>query len=352
MDIHSYLEEAVDQGASDILIIAGLPLSFKKAGVICPQSPEKLGPDSSREAVQQLYALANRDMQRYVETGDDDFSLSIPKLSRFRVNAYRQRSSMAAVIRVVSFDLPDHEELGIPGEVMAVAKKSRGLVLVTGPSGGGKSTTLACIVEAINQSRNCHIITLEDPIEYLYRNKEAAVSQREIATDTGSYLAALRACMRQTPDVILLGEMRDFETIRTAMTAAETGHLLLSTLHTTGAVSTIDRIIDVFPPDQQQQIRVQLSMVLQTVISQQLLPAVDGREVPAFEIMHLNSAVRNLIREAKIHQIDAVIQSSAAEGMISMDQSIAALYNAGRITEETALKYAVNPEQLRRRLRV
>ena len=352
MDIHSYLKEAVDQGASDILIIAGLPLSFKIAGAIRPQSPEKLGPDSSREAVQQLYALANRDVQRYAETGDDDFSLSIPGLSRFRVNAYRQRSSMAAVIRVVSFDLPDHEELGIPGEVMAVAKKSRGLVLVTGPSGGGKSTTLACIVEAINQSRNCHIITLEDPIEYLYRNKEAAVSQREIATDTGNYLTALRACMRQTPDVILLGEMRDFETIRTAMTAAETGHLLLSTLHTTGAVSTIDRIIDVFPPDQQQQIRVQLSMVLQTVISQQLLPTVDGREVPAFEIMHLNSAVRNLIREAKIHQIDAVIQSSAAEGMISMDQSIAALYNAGRITEETALKYAVNPEQLRRRLRV
>ena len=352
MDIHSYLKEAVDQRASDILIIAGLPLSFKIAGAIRPQSPEKLGPDSSREAVQQLYALANRDVQRYVETGDDDFSLSIPGLSRFRVNAYRQRSSMAAVIRVVSFDLPDHEELGIPGEVMAVAKKSRGLVLVTGPSGGGKSTTLACIVEAINQSRNCHIITLEDPIEYLYRNKEAAVSQREIATDTGNYLTALRACMRQTPDVILLGEMRDFETIRTAMTAAETGHLLLSTLHTTGAVSTIDRIIDVFPPDQQQQIRVQLSMVLQTVISQQLLPTVDGREVPAFEIMHLNSAVRNLIREAKIHQIDAVIQSSAAEGMISMDQSIAALYNAGRITEETALKYAVNPEQLRRRLRV
>ncbi len=351
MDIQTYLQKAVEQEASDILILAGLPLSFKIAGLICPQSPEPLKPDGSREAVRQIYALADRDMQRYLETGDDDFSLSIPGLSRFRVNAYRQRGSMAAVIRVVSFDLPDHKKIGIPGEVMAVAEKSRGLVLVTGPSGGGKSTTLACIVEAINQSRNCHIITLEDPIEYLYRNKKAAVSQREIATDTESYLAALRACMRQTPDVILLGEMRDFETIRTAMTAAETGHLLLSTLHTTGAVSTVDRIIDVFPPSQQQQIRVQLSMVLQTVISQQLLPTTDGDEVPAFEIMHLNSAVRNLIREAKVHQIDAVIQSSAAEGMVSMDQSIAALYNAGRITEETALKHAVNPEQLRRRLR-
>lgn len=351
MEIEAILRSAVEQGASDILLLAGLPLSYKIAGQIVPQSDGKLFADDTRDVLEKIYALAGRGIERFLASGDDDFSLSVAGLSRFRVNAYKQRGSLAAVIRVVSFDLPDPKVLGIPDAVMSVAEKSRGLVLVTGPSGGGKSTTLACIVDAINQNRNCHIITLEDPIEYLYRNKCAAVSQREIAADTESYLTALRACMRQTPDVILLGEMRDFETIRVAMTAAETGHLLLSTLHTVGAVNTVDRIIDVFPPAQQQQIRVQLSMVLQTVISQQLLPTTDGGEVPAFEIMHLNSAVRNLIREGKTHQIDAVIQSSAAEGMVTMDASVAALYNAGRITEETAMKYAVNPDQLRRKMR-
>ena len=222
--------------------------------------------------------------------------------------------------------------------------------MVTGPTGSGKSTTLASLINVINQNYNKHIITLEDPIEFLHRNQKSIVSQREIAIDSENYLTALRACLRQAPDVILLGEMRDHETIRTAMTAAETGHLLIATLHTKGAVNTIDRIVDSFPGEQQLQIRVQLSMVLETVISQQLLPGMDGELVPAYEIMHMNNAIRSLIRENKSHQIDNAIASGSGEGMISMDQSILALYREGKITKETALDYADHPEQLLRRM--
>jgi twitching motility protein PilT len=233
---------------------------------------------------------------------------------------------------------------------MDLAEVSHGMVLVTGTAGSGKSTTQACIIDRINRTREAHIITLEDPIEYLHRDQRSIVSQREIAIDTADYLSALRACLRQAPDVILLGEMRDHETIRTAMTAAETGHLLIATLHTNGAVNTIDRVIDSFPSTQQAQIRVQLSMVLHTVVSQRLLPDKNGGMVPAYEIMHMNAAIRSMIRDSKSHQIDNAIASGSAEGMVSMDQSILGLYRAGQITLETALDYADNPEQLRRRL--
>jgi twitching motility protein PilT len=282
--------------------------------------------------------------------GDDDFSFAVPSLARFRVNAYRQRGSLAVVVRVVSFDIPDWQDLNIPPAVMDLAEVSHGMVLVTGTAGSGKSTTQACIIDRINRTREAHIITLEDPIEYLHRDQRSIVSQREIAIDTADYLSALRACLRQAPDVILLGEMRDHETIRTAMTAAETGHLLIATLHTNGAVNTIDRVIDSFPSTQQAQIRVQLSMVLHTVVSQRLLPDKDGGMVPAYEIMHMNAAIRSMIRDSKSHQIDNAIASGSAEGMVSMDQSILGLYRAGKITLETALDYADNPEQLRRRL--
>ena len=225
------------------------------------------------------------------------------------------------------------------------------MILVTGTAGSGKSTTQACIIDRINHTREAHIITLEDPIEYLHRDIKSIVSQREIAIDTADYLSALRSCLRQAPDVILLGEMRDQETIHTAMTAAETGHLLIATLHTKGAVNTIGRIVDTFPAAQQDQIRTQLSMVLRTVVSQQLLPGVDGDLVPAFEIMHTNNAIRSLIREGKVHQIDnAIAAGGRDEGMISMDQSILNLYKAGKITREAALNYADNPEQMSRRL--
>jgi twitching motility protein PilT len=349
-EILKYLEAAVNNEASDIFIVSGLKISFKKDGVIWPGSDEVIMPETANRIVSELYALANRSIQSYAETGDDDFALSVKGLSRFRVSTYKQRGSMAAVIRVVRFDLPNFKELSIPDEVLTVAKKTRGLVLVTGPAGNGKSTTLAYITDTINTNRNSHIITIEDPIEYLHRNKKSVVSQREINVDTDSYLTALRACLRQAPDVILLGEMRDIETIRTAMTAAETGHLVISTLHTVGAVNTIDRIIDVFPAAQQQQIRIQLSMVLQSVISQQLIPTEDGRLTPVFEIMHLNSAVRNLIRDSKVHQIDAVIQASSQEGMVSMDASIFELYKNHRIDPDTALKYAYNTDQMERRI--
>ncbi len=229
-------------------------------------------PKDTEQLILKLYALAGRDSAQFFQQGDDDFSLSIRDLARFRVNTYRQRGSLAAVVRLVTFGIPDYRELSIPEQVMELAGAAHGMVLVTGTAGSGKSTTQACIIDRINRTRECHIITLEDPIEYLHRNQCSIVSQREISTDTGDYLAALRSCLRQAPDVILLGEMRDQQTIYTAMTAAETGHLLIATLHTQGAVNTIDRIVDAFPSGQQGQVRVQLSMVLRTVVSQQLLP--------------------------------------------------------------------------------
>ncbi len=350
IDIRGHLERAVAEKASDILLISGMPITYKIGSELIKADDTNVMPESANVAVKTLYELGGRSMERYERTGDDDFPISIPGLSRFRVSTYRQRGSMAAVIRVVNFEIPDPKAIGIVDEIMKISEKSHGLALVTGPSGAGKSTTLACIVDKINSSRRAHIITLEDPMEYLHRNKLSAVSQREIGSDTESYVSAMRACLRQTPDVILLGEMRDYETICAAMTAAETGHLVLSTLHTIGAVNTIDRIIDVFPPNQQQQIRIQLSQVLQTVVSQQLLPTIDGGVEPVFEIMHLNSAVRNLIRECKTHQIDSVVQSSSGEGMLSMDASILDKFKQGKISAETAVKFSLNPDQMERRL--
>ena len=348
--IQQWLELAVQGGVSDIFVGAGRKITFKKSGVIIPQDSDILKPDDSEQLITAIYDMAHRPMTKYLETGDDDFPVTIPGLARFRVNTYRQRSSMAAIIRVVLFSIPDYKGLLIPEEVMRIATEHRGLVLVTGPAGGGKTTTLACVIDAINKARNCHIITLEDPIEYLHRDNQSLVSQREIATDTNSYTIALRACLRQAPDIILLGEMRDHETIRTAITAAETGHLVISTLHTVGAANTIDRMIDIFPPEQQQQIRVQLSMVLRMVVSQRLLPNKSGESIPAFEIMHINNAISNLIREGKTHQIDNVIQTSAQEGMVGMDTYILRLFRNGEITEETALNNASNYDVMKRQI--
>lgn len=349
-DLKSYLSYAVEHRASDLFIVAGGPVSVKIDGRISAVGDGKVLPPQTEGLITQIYRLAGRSMSGYQSRGDDDFSFALPGLARFRVNTYRQRGSMAAVVRVVSFEIPDWQKLHIPEQVMDLANVAHGMVLVTGTAGSGKSTTQACIINRINQTRNCHIITLEDPIEFLHRDQMSIVSQREIAIDTNDYLSALRACLRQAPDVILLGEMRDHETIRTAMTAAETGHLLIATLHTKGTVNTIDRIIDSFPPAQQDQIRIQLSTVLHTVVSQQLLPDKNGGLVPAYEVMHMNSAIRNLIRDSKNHQIDNAIATGRTEGMISMDQSILDLYHAGYITQETALSYADNPDQLRRRM--
>lgn len=351
MEIQDWMRSAVEKGTSDIFIGVGRSVSFKIDGTLIPQDDNIIMPPEAEKILTELYAMAQRPMKRYTERGDDDFSVSIPNVARFRVSAYRQRGTMAAIIRVVLFNIPDYKTINIPEEVMKIASENHGLVLVTGSAGSGKTTTLACIIHAINQTRNCHIITLEDPIEFLHRDKKSLISQREISTDTESYLTALRACLRQAPDIILLGEMRDYETIKSAMTAAETGHLIISTLHTIGAVSTIDRIIDVFPAEQQQQIRVQLPMILQTVVTQQLLPTKTGGLIPAYEIMHLNIAIKNLIREAKTHQIDGIIQTSAHEGMISMDTSIFKLFQSGQITADTAIGYSINPDQMARKVK-
>ncbi len=349
-ELMEYLKRVVNDRASDLFIVAGGPVCEKLDKRMVPISEERVFPHETEELITDLYAKADRDMGQYFRRWDDDFSFSLPGLARFRVNTYRQRGSMAAVVRVVAFDIPDWRDMGIPEGVMALADVTHGMVLVTGTAGSGKSTTQACIIDRINQTREAHIITLEDPIEYLHRDVKSIVSQREIAIDTEDYLSALRACLRQAPDVILLGEMRDQETIHTAMTAAETGHLLIATLHTKGAVNTIDRIVDTFPSGQQEQVRAQLSMVLRTVISQQLLPSVDGGLVPAFEIMHVNPAIRSLIRDAKTHQLENTINDGSKEGMITMEQSIVNLYKAGRISAETAMDYADKPEQIRRRL--
>ena len=348
--VQTYLKWAVEENASDLFVVAGRAVSIKRDGELVSIQGDRLMPDDSEALVRELYNMAHRSIDRCLSVGDDDFSLSVTGLARFRVNTYRQRGSLSAVIRIVSFGIPNWKEMDIPEEIMKIANMTRGMVLVTGPAGGGKSTTLACVVDAVNRTRDAHIITIEDPIEYLHRNDKSIISQRELAMDTSSYVPALRASLRQAPDVILLGEMRDLETIQTAMTAAETGHLVISTLHTVGAVNTIDRIIDVFPPAQQQQVRIQLAQVLKTVVSQQLLPTTAGGLVPAFEIMHLNNAVRSMVRDSRIHQIDSVIQTSAAEGMISMDESILRLYKAGRITAETAIHCAMNPDQLQKKL--
>ena len=344
------LQDATEAGASDIFIVAGLPLSYRVNGVLFHKG-ERLMPDSTEAFIRQIYELTHtHPIDDFLKNGDDDFSFAIPGLSRFRVSTYKQRGSLAAVIRVITFELPDPTELGIPDAVMGLSEYTKGMVLVTGPAGSGKSTTLACLVDRINSTKQDHIITLEDPLEYLHRHKESIVSQREISTDTENYLVALRAALRQSPDVILLGEMRDFETIQTAMTAAETGHLVLSSLHTIGAANTISRIIDVFNASQQCQIAVQLSMVLKAVVSQQLVPAKNGTLVPAFEIMVMTPAISNMIRDNKVHQIDGIIYTSAKEDMISMDNSLLELYRKGIITQETVLQYCTNPEMIRKKL--
>ena len=345
------LENAVKHHASDIFIVAGLPISYRARGTIVRQDDVKLMPSDTQVYLEDIYELAEqRDISILHTKGDDDFSFSIKGLCRFRASAYKQRGSLSVVIRVITFDLPNPADIGIPKQIIDFANLSKGLVLVTGPAGSGKSTTLACMIDEINRTKNKHIITLEDPIEHLHRHNQSIVSQREIHVDTEDYVTALRASLRQSPDVILLGEMRDYETIEVAVTAAETGHLIFSTLHTIGAANTIDRIIDVFPANQQRQIALQLSLTLQAVISQQLVPTVDGELIPVFELMTVTPAIRNMIRDNKVPQIDGLVYSSNSESMFSMDSGLLKLYQEKRITKETAIAYASNPEMLKKKL--
>lgn len=350
MELTEILGSAVHKGASDIFFIVGQPVSFKIKGTIVKQDDQFLMKEKIQELVNEMYRLADNRSGEKRETGDDDFALSVPGIGRFRVNIYMQRGAWSAVLRVVAFELPNIETMHIPDSVVNLSRQQKGLVLVTGTAGSGKSTTISYIIDAINNHRNCHILTLEDPIEFLHKHKKSIVSQREVGLDTPNYNQALKAAMRESPDVILIGEMRDLETIEIAMTAAETGHLVLSTLHTVGSANTVDRIIDVFPPNQQQQIRFQLSMVLQAIVSQQLLPTKAGGLVPAFELLKANSAIRTMIRDGKVHQLESTVYSSAKEGMKTMDASIQDWFKQGIIDENTAISYAMNPDTMRRNI--
>lgn len=348
--IEKILQFADQVNASDIHITVGVPPKVRVNGQLLNLKLPVLTPEDTERMLMPL--MNQNQKERFVRDGEVDFSYAIPHMARYRVNIFRQRNSMAAALRTVATEPPKPEKLGLPPSVINLYKKKRGLILVTGPTGSGKSTTLASLINQINDNRACHVITLEDPIEYLHTHKKATINQREIGLDTMSYANALRAALREDPDVILVGEMRDLETISTAVTAAETGHLVLSTLHTIGAASTIDRIIDVFPPHQQQQIRVQLSMVLESVISQQLLPdTMDGR-CAAFEVMHGNVAIRNIIREGKTFQLDSIIQTNKKYGMQLMDDSLYDLYMAGKISRTSALEYSVNYEAMKTRLKI
>jgi twitching motility protein PilT len=344
------LLEVVARQASDLHLTAGVPPMLRQRGRLSPlEGYPKLTPEDTREFI---YSVLSTDQRRRLETDLQlDFAFVVPGHARFRVNAYFQRGAIAAAFRLIPSEIVPIDKLGLPPIVHELARRPRGIVLVTGPTGSGKSTSLAAMIDEINQTREEHIVTIEDPIEFVHAHKRCVINQRELGNDATSFGAALKAALRQDPDVILVGEMRDLDTISTALTAAETGHLVFGTLHTQDAPQTIDRVIDVFPPEQQAQIRVQLSVTLQGVITQQLLPTSDGAgRCVACEVLVPTPAVRNLIREGKIHQIPSIIQTGSAYGMQSMDSALATLVRAGKITQELAESRSSTPDELRRLL--
>ena len=348
MSINDLLTIAVNQKASDLHLTVGRPPMLRIYGELVPISGEI---ELNSSMIQELVApILDEPHQRVLdEKGQVDFSYGIPNLGRFRVNLFRQRGAVAGVMRLIPTQIPDFSALGIPEVVKTFADKSRGLVLMTGPTGSGKTTTLASLIDIINTNRSCHIITLEDPIEFLHRHKKSVINQREVGADTDSFAGALRAALREDPDVILVGEMRDLETIQTALTAAETGHLVFATLHTNDATQTVDRIIDVFPPHQQQQIRMQLSVTLQGIVAQQLIPKFNqpGR-VLATEILVANGAIRNLIREGKTYQIPSSLQTGGKLGMQTLDSSLKSLYQRRLISLQEAMMRASDQEEFKR----
>jgi twitching motility protein PilT len=346
-DFADILLETIRLDASDLHISVGSPPAVRVRGDLKRLDYPEMTSQDTREII---YTILSNDQRKRLETDwQVDLSYTVPNQARFRVNAYVQRGAIGAAFRLIPSVIRSVEELGLPSIVHEFVKKPRGFVLVTGPTGSGKSTSLAAMIDEINEQRHDHIMTIEDPIEFLHRHKNCIVNQRELGTDAPSFSLALRAALRQDPDVILVGEMRDLETISTALTAAETGHLVFATLHTQDTPQTIDRIIDVFPPHQQQQVRIQLATALQAVVTQQLLPTADGSgRVAACEVLSITPAVRNLIREGKTHQIYSVLQTSAAAGMQSMDSALAQLVRQGKITRQLAESRASVPEELNR----
>lgn len=350
MRIEILLEEVVRRRASDLHLQVSLPPMIRIDGSLMPIPGTDVLDDT---AVSKLIFAILDDDQRQVLLRDKefDFSFAFGTLGRFRVNAFHERGSLAAALRLIPNEIKSIGELGMPAAVAEFANYPRGLVLVTGPTGSGKSTTLAAIVDKINSEKSTHIITIEDPIEFTHKSKKSVVVQREVHYDTYSFSAALRSSLRQDPDVVLIGEMRDLETISAAITIAETGHLVFATLHTNSASQSVDRMIDVFPPHQQPQVRAQLSNILMAICSQRLVPAIDGGRVVASEILIANSAVRNIIREGKSYQLDAVIQTGAELGMQTMDRTLAGLVQAGTVTYEEARNYAVDLGEFERIIR-
>jgi twitching motility protein PilT len=348
IDFADLLMEVVTRRASDLHLSAGAPPTVRVRGRL--SAVEGYPILDSTETREIVYSILSGDQRQRLETNWQlDFAYSIPGLARFRVNAYYQRGAIGAAFRLIPFDLTSIDALGLPQSVHDFIRKPRGFVLVTGPTGSGKSTSLAAMIDEINATREEHIMTIEDPIEFLHSHKKCLVNQRELGSDAQSFADALKAALRQDPDVILVGEMRDLETISTALTAAETGHLVFATLHTQDTAQTVDRIIDVFPPEQQGQVRVQLSVALQGIMTQQLLPTADGSSrVAACEVLVPNPAVRNLIREGKTHQIYSVLQTGSAQGMQTMDAALMQLVRTGKITQKLAEERSSAPEELRR----
>lgn len=343
MNIFDILKIAIELEASDIHITVGSMPVARVKGTFIKVTENILTKHDTEKMTREI--AGDKNFKKIEKYGECDFSVAVESGERFRVNAYKQKGSYAIAIRAITSQIPSFEDLGLPDILKNFTEKHKGLVLVTGPTGSGKSTTLASLIDIINKNQQRHIITLEDPIEYVHQHKKSLVNQREIGQDTESFNSALKAILRQDPDVILVGEMRDLETISIALTAAETGHLVFSTLHTIGAAKTIDRIVDMFPSEQQQQVRTQLSTVCEGVISQQLLQTIDGKNrVVAMEVMVSNPAIRNLIRENKTYQIQNIIQTGSKYGMQTMDQELVNLYMKGKISKHSALSRCIDYE--------
>jgi twitching motility protein PilT len=348
LKIENLLEEVVKQDSSDLHLTVGVPPTLRIDGAL---KPMELPPLTETEIEKLVLSILN-DTQKEILTKDKevDFSFAFGDIARFRANAYHQKGNVGLALRLIPVKIRTVEELGLPPVINKFTELPRGLVLCTGPTGSGKSTTLAAMVDKINTEKAMHIITIEDPIEYTHEHKKSIVDQREVHYDTRSFAAALRSALREDPDVVLIGEMRDLETIAAAITIAETGHLVLATLHTNNAAQSMDRIIDVFPPYQQQQIKVQLSNIIQGIISQRLIPAIGGGRIACAEILVSTPAVKNIVREGKTHQLDAVIQTGADQGMITMDKALANAVKTGRITADEAKGYAIDTDELEKLL--
>ena len=353
MDIKELLKEIVTRNASDIFIVAGSPCAIKVAGKIIKYNDTRLMPLDTEKMIKDIYQLANnRDFSNFLASGDDDFSFSLPNIGRFRVNAYRQRNSCAAVLRIVRFELPDPKKMHIPEIVCDLANQKKGMILVTGPAGSGKSTTLACIIDQINQKRNTHIITIEDPVEFIFSNKRSLVSQRQVLIDTPSFPDGIKYALRQDPDVIFIGEIRDKETVTAALKAAETGHLVFATIHTNDAIQTVNRIVNMFEPSDREFVRGQLASILRGTVSQKLVPIANasGRR-PACEVLVVTPTVKDFIEKDKLEDIYELVKKGSFNNMITMNASLYRLFEQDLITEDIAMSYSDNKNELQQMFR-